>query len=51
MKGQGVHAELLARRFALACKRLHLDRGSERWDFDSAAFRRPRWAGEQLSLL
>jgi len=51
MKGQGVHAELLARRFALACKRLHLDRGSERWDFDSTAFRRPRWAGEQLSLL
>jgi DNA repair photolyase len=51
MKGQGVHAELLARRFALACKRLDLDRGSERWEFDSGAFRRPSWAGEQLSLL
>ncbi|HEY5598749.1 MAG TPA: PA0069 family radical SAM protein [Kiloniellales bacterium] len=51
MKGRGVHAELLARRFDLACKRLGLDRGTERWDLDSGAFRRPRWAGEQLSLL
>ncbi len=49
MKGRGVHAELLARRFALACKRLHLDKAG--WDLDTNTFRRPMLAGEQLHLL
>jgi len=49
MKGRGVHAKLLARRFALACKRLHLDKAG--WDLDSNTFRRPMLAGEQLHLL
>ncbi len=49
MKGRGVHAELLARRFALACKRLHLEKTG--WELDNNAFRRPMLAGEQLHLL
>ncbi len=49
MRGRGVHAELLARRFALACKRLQLGRAD--WELDSNAFRRPLLAGEQLHLL
>jgi len=49
MKGRGVHAELLARRFALARKRLHLEKAD--WALDNNAFRRPMLAGEQLHLL
>jgi DNA repair photolyase len=49
MKGRGVHAELLGRRFALACKRLHLRKTGGA--LDSGAFRRPMLAGEQLRLL
>ncbi len=49
MKGRGVNAELLARRFELACKRLHLDKAD--WDLDNGTFRRPMLAGEQLHLL
>jgi len=49
MRGRGVHAELLARRFALACNRLQL--GKTSWAPDSSAFRRPMLAGEQLHLL
>jgi DNA repair photolyase len=48
MKGRGIHADLLARRFALACKRLRLNNGG--WDLDHSAFRPPRPAGAQLSL-
>jgi DNA repair photolyase len=48
MKGRGIHAELLARRFALACKRLHLDKAG--WDLNNGTFRRPLLAGEQLHL-
>ena len=49
MRGRGVHAELLARRFALARKRLHLDKAD--WALDNNAFRRPMLAGEQLHLI
>ncbi|NJM53936.1 MAG: hypothetical protein HC846_11445, partial [Blastocatellia bacterium] len=39
-RGQGVYAELLERRFALACNRLGLERGV--WTLDTSQFRRPR---------
>jgi len=49
MTGRGVHAELLARRFALASKRLRLN-DADGWDLDHGAFRRPEVAGAQLRL-
>lgn len=39
MKGEGVYAELLKARFALASRRLGLGRPD--WDLDASAFRRP----------
>ena len=51
MKGQGPYAEMLKRRFAIARKRLGLDRNGERWDFDLTLFKPPPQAGDQLSLL
>ena len=48
MKGEGVYAELLARRFELACKRLGLGRAD--WDLDTGQFVRPTPHGEQLTL-
>ena len=48
MTGSGPYAALLARRFALACRRLGL---GERWGgLDSGQFRVPPAAGDQLSL-
>ena len=48
MTGEGVTAQLLARRFELACKRLGLA-GNE-WDLDTSQFEKPRPHGEQLAL-
>ena len=48
MTGEGVTAQLLARRFELACKRLKLT-GNE-WDLDVSQFEKPRLHGEQLAL-
>jgi DNA repair photolyase len=41
MRGTGEYAELLERRFALACTRLCLARGREQSDLDTTRFRRP----------
>ncbi len=49
MTGEGVYAQLLARRFELACGRLKLN-GNE-WDLDTTQFDKPRPHGEQLALL
>ena len=51
MKGTGVFAELLARRFDVACKRLELNasRATE-GTFDTGLFRPPPRAGDQLDL-
>ena len=48
MRGEGVHAELIAKRFAVAVKRLGLDRASR--SLDTSRFGRPPKAGDQLSL-
>lgn len=48
MRGQGPYAELLARRFDLARRRLGLNR--RRDDLDCAQFRPPPAPGDQLSL-
>ncbi len=49
MKGSGAHAELLERRFRLACKRLGLNRND--WQLDCAQFRPPKRESPQLTLL
>ena len=49
MRGEGIHAELIARRFAVAVKRLGLDRASQ--SLDISQFGRPPKVGDQLSLL
>ncbi len=48
-RGRGPYAELLERRFALACARLGLNRDA--WSLDTTQFRRPQTASAQLSLL
>ncbi|MHA1152544.1 MAG: PA0069 family radical SAM protein [Alphaproteobacteria bacterium] len=48
MTGEGVYAQLLARRFELACGRLDL-KGKE-WDLDVSQFVKPSTHGEQLAL-
>jgi DNA repair photolyase len=48
-RGRGVYADLLERRFALACKRLGLNRAL--WALDTTQFRRPTPTGSQLNLL
>jgi hypothetical protein len=47
MRGEGQYAELLASRFALACKRLGLNAGG-RSRLDTAKFRRPGPVQERL---
>ncbi len=51
MTGTGAYAELLAQRFALACRRLGLATGRPAEALDTRQFRPPPTAGEQLSLL
>jgi DNA repair photolyase len=49
MQGEGAYAELLAKRFRLACRRLGLD--PRRWDdLDHTRFRPPPRLGDQLGL-
>jgi DNA repair photolyase len=49
MSGQGPYAELLGKRFRLACHRLGLNR--QRWRPELSLFRPPPRIGDQLSLL
>ena len=49
MRGQGPYAELLAKRFRLACHRLGLNR--QRWRPELGLFKPPPRIGDQLSLL
>jgi DNA repair photolyase len=49
MKGTGPYAEMIARRFHLAVKKLGLNRDSK--PLDLSQFHRPAMAGEQLELL
>ncbi|MBV8976050.1 MAG: PA0069 family radical SAM protein [Alphaproteobacteria bacterium] len=49
MRGTGPYAEMLGRRFQMAVKRLGLNQPSK--PLDTAQFRRPARAGDQLSLL
>jgi DNA repair photolyase len=57
MRGDGPYAELIARRFDAACRKLGIDaerRSAEtdrRWRLDTARFRRPTRKGDQLALL
>lgn len=48
MRGQGPVADLLATRFALACKRLDLNQ--RKHDLDTTQFRVPARAGDQMEL-
>ena len=47
--GEGVYAELLAKRFASACQRLGLNRG-ERYSLDTKQFVPPMIEGTQMTL-
>jgi DNA repair photolyase len=49
MRGVGPVADLLARRFAIACKRLGLNQ--RRWSLDTSQFAVPPASGDQLRLL
>ncbi|HEX6980090.1 MAG TPA: PA0069 family radical SAM protein [Alphaproteobacteria bacterium] len=49
MRGDGPYAELIAKRFRLACTRLGL--GGRDWSFDTTRFRVPPAPGDQLTLL
>jgi len=48
-RGYGPYADLLERRFAIACKRLKLNR--EVWTLDTTQFQKPRKPSAQLNLL
>ncbi|MFO0995625.1 MAG: PA0069 family radical SAM protein [Alphaproteobacteria bacterium] len=50
MRGKGAYADLLANRFAVATKRLGLDRREDD-ALDTSQFKPPPMAGDQLSLL
>ena len=50
MRGRGIQAELLARRFDLAAKRLGLNYQRESWTLDTSQFLRPQPKSAQLSL-
>ncbi|MFQ5959578.1 MAG: PA0069 family radical SAM protein [Alphaproteobacteria bacterium] len=49
MTGRGAYAELIARRFDVACKRHGL--GARDWSLDTTQFAPPPRTGDQLSLL
>jgi DNA repair photolyase len=49
MRGTGPYAELIGKRFRLACARLGLNKND--WSLDLTRFRPPPQAGDQLSLL
>ena len=48
MRGQGVYADLIARRFEVACRRLNL--GGEPRSLETGLFSAPRNTGGQLEL-
>ena len=50
MRGKGIEAELLARRFDLAAKRLGLNHQREDWTLDTSQFLRPEPKSAQLTL-
>lgn len=50
MRGKGIEAELLARRFDLAAKRLGLNHRREDWTLDTSQFLRPEPKSAQLTL-
>ena len=50
-RGQGPYADLLAKRFKLACRRLGLNLEGRTEDLDCSQFRPPRSDSRQLSLL
>ena len=49
MRGTGPYAEMIARRFHMAVKRLGLNRGAS--PLTLAKFRKPAQIGDQLALL
>lgn len=48
-RGQGAYADLLAKRFRLACAKLGLNRND--WSLDLTRFKPPPKAGDQLTLI
>jgi hypothetical protein len=51
MRGEGVFATLIEKRFAIACKRAGFERGREHTGLDTSRFRPPRADGGRQSTL
>ena len=51
MRGTGPYAEMLNKRYKLACRRLGLNQRNEKWDFDCSRFQLPLQAGDQMQLI
>jgi hypothetical protein len=51
MRGTGPYAEMIARRFHLASRRLGLNKESRDRELDLSKFHKPAQPGDQLALL
>jgi len=51
MRGTGAYADMLNKRFKVACKKLGISRRNETWEFDTTLFQPPPRAGDQMELL
>ena len=51
MRGTGPYAEMINKRYKLACKRWALNQRDENWDFDCSLFKPPPRTGDQMQLI
>ena len=51
MRGTGPYAEILNKRYKLACRRLKLNQRDEKWDFNCSLFKPPLRVGDQMKLI
>ncbi|MDG2033272.1 MAG: PA0069 family radical SAM protein [Rhodospirillales bacterium] len=51
MRGTGPYADMLNKRFKVACKKLGISRRNETWAFDTSLFQPPSQVGDQMRLL
>lgn len=50
MRGTGPYAEMLNKRFILACRRFGLNHRDENWEFNCSLFKAPPSKGDQMQL-
>ncbi len=51
MRGTGAYADMLNKRFKVACRKFGISRRNENWEFDTSLFQPPPRAGDQMALL